>query len=102
MPPELPGLGAEPQFELPRASGRDGELFPGPADRDPATWFGPDSLKRRNPLFELALELLFPGLGTSRMFPVDLPTCRLLFEICDPPRSNERGAAVVPRAEKKR
>jgi len=56
-PPELPGLGADPEFELPRASG----LWP----------------KRWDPLFEvlfdLMFELLFPGLATSRPFPVDLP-----------------------------
>lgn len=45
-PPELPGLGADPEFELPCVS----ELW----------------LERWNPLFEL----VFPGLAT---FPVDLP-----------------------------
>jgi len=81
-PPELPGLGAEPQFELPRVS----EFWP----------------ERWNPLFEL----VFPGRAVSRPLPVDPPTCRLPFEICDCPRPSppfdDRGAvAVVPRAEKK-
>jgi hypothetical protein len=101
--PALPGLGAEPQVELPRVSGRAGELFAGPAERDPATWFGPDSPKRRKPLFELVFEALFSGLATSRPLPAGLAACRLLFEICAPRRSNERDAvAVLPRAEKKR
>jgi hypothetical protein len=81
-PPELPGLGVEPQFELLRVS----EF----------------RLKRRDPLFEL----VFPGRATSRPFPVKPPGCRLPFEICDCPRpcplSNDRDvAAVAPRAEKK-
>ena len=101
-PPELPGLGAVPQFELPRASGRDGGLFPDPPECDPATVFCPDWPKRWSPLFELPLELLFPGRGTSRLFPAELPTCRLLFAICDCPRPAERVVtALLPRAEKK-
>jgi hypothetical protein len=101
--PELPGLGAEPLLELPRVSERDGALFAGPVERDPGTLFGPDWPKRRNPLFELIFELLFPGLATSRLFPVNPPFCRLTFEGCDCPRPNERDAvAVFPRAEKKR
>jgi hypothetical protein len=103
---ELPGLGAEPLFELPRVSGRVGELFLGPVERDCAMVFCPDWLKRRNPLFELALDLKFelalPGLATSRPFPVNRPAGRLLFDICDCPRPNDRDAAPeVPRAEKK-
>jgi len=77
-PPELPGLSPDPEFELPRVS----ELW----------------LKRWNPLFEL----VFPGRATARPFPIDRLFCRLRFEICDCPRSDERGAvAVAPRAEKK-
>ena len=105
-PPELPGLGAEPQFELPRVSGRAGELFPGPVERDGAPPFGSDGLKRRNPLLEPALDLIFelpfPGFATSRPFPVNPPTCRLPFDICDGPRPEDRdGVPEVPRAEKK-
>jgi hypothetical protein len=86
-PPELPGLGAEPQFELPRVS----ELLSG--------LLSELGLERWNPLFEL----LLPGRETSRPFPLDLPSCRLPFETCcDCPRSEERdAAAVLPRAEKK-
>jgi hypothetical protein len=69
-------------LELIRASGRAGELFSRPVERDPATGFCPDCPKRRKPLFELVL----PGRATSRPFPIDLPF--------DP-------AALVPRAEKK-
>jgi hypothetical protein len=65
-------------------------------------WSGRGWPKRWNPLFDLLFELVFPGRATSRPFPVDLPSCRLAFEICDCPRANECGAvAVVPRAEKK-
>lgn len=103
---ELPGLGAEPQFELPRVSGRAGELFIRPVERGCATVFCPDWLKRRNPLFGPVLDLIFelplPGRATSRPFPVNLPAGRLLFEICDCPRPNDRDAfPEVPRAEKK-
>jgi len=81
-PPELPGLGADPEFELPRVS---------------AFW-----PKRWDPLLEPVFELPLPGLATSRPFPVDRPSCRFTFETCDCPRSDERdAAAVVPRAEKK-
>jgi hypothetical protein len=104
--PEVPGLGAEPKFELPRVSGRDTELFSGRAGRDPmlddavfddpvwddltlddpATVCSPDWPKRRNPLFELTFEFtferifepVFPGLATSRPLPVDRP-------VSDPP-----------------
>src|ERR1700675_2792546 len=41
-PPELPGLGADPQFELPRVSGRETELFCGPMRRTPAILLCPD------------------------------------------------------------
>jgi hypothetical protein len=58
-PPELPGLGAEPQFELLRGS---------------EFW-----LKRWDPLFEL----VFPGRATSRPFPENPPACRLPFDVCD-------------------
>src|SRR5450631_559782 len=54
--PELPGRGAEPQFELPRVSWRDGELFR-PVERDPA------------PLFKLLFNPPLPG----RPFPNDRP-----------------------------
>ena len=84
-PPELPDLLAEPQFELPRVSARDGELFSGRPER----W---------KPLFEL----LFPGLAPSRLFPPNPPFGRLTFEPCDCLRPNECDAvAVPPRAEKK-
>ena len=60
-------------------------------------------LKRWNPPFEPVRELVFPGRGASRTFPVGLPTCRPPFEICDSTRPDDRGPpAVVPRAEKKR
>src|SRR5208337_2476947 len=52
-PPELPGRGVEPRFELPRAS---------------EFW-----LKRWDPPFEPVRALLFPGRATSRPFPIDLP-----------------------------
>jgi hypothetical protein len=72
-PPELPDLGADPEFELPRVS----EFLPG---------FWP---KRWDPLLESALkpafELPFPGRETSRLFPADLPFV----------------SPAVPRAEKK-
>jgi hypothetical protein len=152
--PELPDLGAEPQFELPRGSGRAGPLFVGKVERDCPTLFGPDWPKRRNPLFELLfeplferlsqplfellfellielwleplfdrlpqplteplfepllglvfsplIEPLFPGLENPRLFPVGPPSIRRAPEICDCPRSIERGEAFVPRAEKKR
>jgi hypothetical protein len=73
-PAELPPLGAEPKFELPRVC---------------EFW-----LKR--------WELVFPGRATSRPFPVNPPACRLPFDICDCPLPNERDAVPeVPRAEKK-
>lgn len=101
-PSELLGRDAELQFELPRVSERDGELFPGPAERDPATLFCPDWPKLRDPLLELIFELLFPGLAPSRPCPVNPPFGRLMFEADDCPRPNERDAvAVLPRAEKK-
>ena len=83
---ELPGLDTDPEFELPRVS---------------APW-----LERWIALFELGLNLPFPGRATSRLFPVDLPSCRLAFEICDCPRSEDSeddrvAAAVAPRDEKK-
>ena|SRR5271167_2684794 len=63
--PPLPGLEADPAFELPRVSALRSEFW---LDR----------------------------------FSVDLPLCRLRFEICDSSRPDERDAvAVVPRAEKK-
>jgi hypothetical protein len=66
-------------FELPRAS---------------EFW-----LKRWNPPFEPVRALLFPGRATSRPF-VHLPAGWFVFEICDPPRPNERdGTEVLPRAE---
>jgi len=77
-PVELPGLGAGPEFALPRAT----ELLSGLL---PEFW-----LKRWKPLFErafeLVLELPFPGRGTSRPFPIDR-----LFAV----------ALALPRAEKK-
>jgi hypothetical protein len=70
----LPGLNAGPEFEGPRVSGLLAEFW----------------LKRWKPLleraFELILELPFPGRGTSRPFPIDLP-----FAV----------APALPRAEKK-
>lgn len=92
--PEVPALGAELQFELPRVSGRDTALFSGRAGRDPmlddpATVCSPDCPKRRNPLFELTFdltfELVFPGLTPSRPPPVNLPSCRLPFATCGRP-----------------
>ncbi len=122
--PEVPGLGAEPKFELPRVCGRDIELFSGRAGRDPmlddpvfddltlddpAMVLCPVCPKRRNPLFELTVEPIFdltfepvfPGLATSRPLPVNPPFCRLEFATCGRPSSTERDAAVLPRAEKK-
>lgn len=84
-PPELPNLGADAEFELPRASESLSGLFPG-------LW-----LERWIPLFERTFEpalertservlaLPFPGLATSRLFPI-----ALLF-----------AALVAPRDEKK-
>jgi len=54
-PPELPGLPADPEFELPRASEPVSELF---SEICPERW---------KPPFELA----FPGRAT--LFPADLP-----------------------------
>lgn len=78
-PPELPGLAAEPAFELPRDSKLRSELW----------------LECWSPLFELTFELalectfapVFPGLAPppSRPVSADLPL----------------DAPVVPRAEKK-
>src|SRR5882724_1462715 len=87
-------------------------------ERDPAALFCPDSLKRRNPLFELTFELLFERLFVPLLNPrfellfelkfvlplAGLPSSRCAPEICDCPCSNERDPAVVfvfPRAEKK-
>ena len=86
----MPGLDADPEFELPRISAPRLERW----------------IPLFEPLFELVFELPFPGRETSRLFPVDLLSCRLAFEICDCPRSEDNedervAAAVVPRAEKK-
>jgi hypothetical protein len=49
-------------------------------------------------------ELVLPGLGASRTFPVDLPSGRLPFATCGRPNANERDAVAplpLARAEKK-
>jgi hypothetical protein len=102
QPPRLLLPPSRAELELPMLrSGRDGLLFAGTVERDCPPLFGPDSPKRRNPLFEPLFELLFPGLEISRLFPVGPPSSRRAPEICDCPRSAERGDAFVPRPEKK-
>ncbi|MGA9506795.1 MAG: hypothetical protein WBV31_20315 [Terriglobales bacterium] len=90
--PELPGLGTEPQFELPRASAALSEFELAEFWR-PELWF-----ERSKPLFELP----FPGRTAWRLLPLKLPVCCRVFETPDCPRSIVREAvAAVPRAEKK-
>jgi hypothetical protein len=124
-PPELPDLGTDPQFELPRVSGREGdgrekELFCGLTGRDPAILlcpaFCPDWPKRWNPLFEPLFKLVFKrvfeplfkpvfDLAFNPVFELPLPGRAiprpLPFETCGRPSSTERGAGLLVRAEKK-
>ena len=80
--PQLPGLAAVPEVELPRGPELPSEL--GPA-------FG---LGRSNPRFTLLLELTLPDRATSRPFPI-VPFDALPFDAAKPP------FRLVPEAEKK-